>query len=137
LWGFLGGPRRVPTQTEITDALRAVGPDKLRFDPARKTIRFSDVNTKIDLGGIAKGYGVDRVADGLRRAGTTDALVDLSGNMVALGTAAGKNGWTVGIRDPSNRAPYLGTIQLHNEAISTSGSYEHSSTRTEALRTHH
>jgi thiamine biosynthesis lipoprotein len=124
LWGFLGGPRRVPTQAEITDALRAVGPDKLRFDPARKTIRFSDINTKIDLGGIAKGYGVDHVADGLRRAGTTDALVDLSGNMVALGSAAGKNGWTVGIRDPSNRAPYLGTIQLHNEAISTSGSYE-------------
>lgn len=124
LWGFLGGPRRVPTQAEITNALRSVGPDKVRFDSARKAIRFTDPNTKIDLGGIAKGYGVDRVAEGLRRAGVTDALVDLSGNMAALGDAAGKSGWTVGIRDPSNRFPYLGTIQLHNEAISTSGSYE-------------
>ena len=124
LWGFLGGPRRVPSQAEITKALASVGPDKMRFDPTRKTIRFTNPNTKIDLGGIAKGYGVDRVAEGLRRAGVTDALVDLSGNMAALGDAVGKSGWTVGIRDPSNRFPYLGTIQLHNEAISTSGSYE-------------
>ncbi len=124
LWGFLGGPRRVPSQDEITKALRAVGPDKIRFDPARRTIRFTDPATRIDLGGIAKGYGVDQVADMLRRARATNALIDLSGNMVALGDAAGKQGWTVGIRDPSNRFPYLGTVTLHDEAISTSGSYE-------------
>lgn len=124
LWGFLGGPRRVPTQAEITKALASVGPDKLRFDRAHRTVHFTTPETKIDLGGIAKGFGVDRVADILRDAGVKDALVDLSGNMVALGDAAGKSGWTVGIRDPSNRFPYLGTIQLHNEAISTSGSYE-------------
>jgi len=124
LWGFLGGPRRVPAQDEITKALASVGPDKMRFDPVRKTIRFTNPNTKIDLGGIAKGYAVDVVAGGLDRAGTTDALVDLSGNMVALGNAAGKDGWAVGVRDPSGERPYLGTIHLHGDAISTSGNYE-------------
>lgn len=124
LWGFLGGPRRVPTRAEVTKALASVGSDKVRFNFEKKTIRFIDPNTKIDLGGIAKGYGVDRVADGLRRAGTKAALIDLSGNMVALGDAPGKTGWTVGIRDPSGRLPYLGTIRLHDEAISTSGNYE-------------
>lgn len=124
LWGFLGGPRRVPSQDEITKALASVGPDKMRFDPARKTIRFTDADTRIDLGGIAKGYGVDLVAGGLHRAGTTDALIDLSGNMVALGNAAGKDGWSVGVRDPSGERPYLGTLRLHDEAISTSGNYE-------------
>jgi thiamine biosynthesis lipoprotein ApbE len=120
----LGGPRRVPSQAEITQALASVGADKMRFDPLRKTIRFTDAHTRIDLGGIAKGYGVDLVAGGLRRAGTMDALIDLSGNMVALGNAAGKDGWTVGVRDPSGERPYLGTIRLHDEAISTSGNYE-------------
>ncbi|HXV13672.1 MAG TPA: FAD:protein FMN transferase [Candidatus Krumholzibacteria bacterium] len=124
LWGFLGGTRRVPTQAEITKALASVGPDKLRFDPARAAVRFTNPDTKIDLGGIAKGYGVDRVVSILRAAGATNALVDLSGNMVALGDAPGKKGWSVGIRDPSGRRPHLGTIRLHDEAISTSGSYE-------------
>ena len=124
LWGFLGGPRRVPTQSEITQALASVGPDKMRFNFERTTIRFIGPNTQIDLGGIAKGYGVDLVAEGLRRAGTSDALVDLSGNMVALGNAVGKDGWSVGIRDPSGRLPYLGTVLLQRQAISTSGNYE-------------
>jgi hypothetical protein len=117
-------PAPFPSQAEITQALTSVGADKMRFDPLRKTIRFTDAHTRIDLGGIAKGYGVDLVAGGLRRAGTTDALIDLSGNMVALGNAAGKDGWTVGVRDPSGERPYLGTIRLHDEAISTSGNYE-------------
>ncbi len=123
-WGFLGGKKHVPSQAEITTALASVGFDKMRFDEKARTIRFTNASTKIDLGGIAKGYGVDRVVDLLRRAGASNALVDLSGNMVALGNAAGKIGWTVGIRDPSGTLPYLATIRLHDGAISTSGNYE-------------
>ncbi|MCI0452270.1 MAG: FAD:protein FMN transferase [Candidatus Latescibacteria bacterium] len=124
LWGFLGGKKRIPTQDEITRTLASVGPDKVRFDAARRSIRFATPGTKIDLGGIAKGYGVDCVASILREAGAKDALIDLSGNMVALGNAPDKGGWSVGVRDPSGQHPYLGTIRLHDEAISTSGNYE-------------
>jgi thiamine biosynthesis lipoprotein len=124
LWGFLGGTKRVPSDEEIKRALDAVGPDKIAFDAAARSVRFTRAQTRIDLGGIAKGYGVDRVADGLRRAGVKSALVDLSGNMAALGNAAGKNGWSVGIRDPSGKRPHVGTIRLHDDAVSTSGNYE-------------
>jgi FAD:protein FMN transferase len=124
LWGFLGGPKRVPSQEEIARALESVGPDKLQFDAASKTIRFTTPQTRIDLGGIAKGYAVDRVAEGLARAGVGDALVDLSGNMFAIGHAAGKPDWVVGVRDPSGKVPHLGTIHLHGDAVSTSGNYE-------------
>jgi thiamine biosynthesis lipoprotein len=124
LWGFLGGTRRVPSQDEITQALRSVGPDQVHYDAVRRTIRFSSPTTRIDLGGIAKGYGVDCVAEKLRRDGATHALVDLSGNMVAIGDAAGKDGWSVGIRDPSDQHPYIGTVRLRDDAISTSGNYE-------------
>ncbi|HEU4929069.1 MAG TPA: FAD:protein FMN transferase, partial [Candidatus Krumholzibacteria bacterium] len=122
--GFLGGKKRVPAPDEIARARESAGPDKLHFDAAKRTIRFAAPKTQIDLGGIAKGYAVDRVTEGLARAGVRDALVDLSGNMSALGDAAGKSGWLVGIRDPSGQRPHLGTIRLNGDAVSTSGNYE-------------
>ncbi len=124
LWGFLGGPKRVPSQAEIDRALLSVGPGKLHVDVEHRTVRFTSAKTQIDLGGIAKGFAVDLVVQGLRRAGVHDALVDLSGNMSALGDAAGKKGWLVGIRDPAGKQPYLATIRLNGDAVSTSGNYE-------------
>ena len=128
LWGFLGGTPRVPTQNEIDATLERVGQDKIRFNPADRSIHFMRDGVAIDLGGIAKGYSVDRAAELLRNASVTDALIDLSGNMVALGSAAHRNdsdnGWHLGIRDPSGDRPYLGRVVLHNAAIATSGDYE-------------
>jgi thiamine biosynthesis lipoprotein len=124
LWGFLGGHPRVPSADEIAATLKRVGWKKMRFDPARGTVHFEQDGVRIDLGGIAKGYGVDAAAQVLQRAGIANALVDLSGNMVALGDAAGHRGWTVGLRDPSGVHPYLARIHLYNQAIATAGNYE-------------
>jgi thiamine biosynthesis lipoprotein len=124
LWGFLGGPRRVPSAEEIAATLPRVGWTRMHFDPARRTVAFDTEGVQIDLGGIAKGYGVDQAAEVLRRARVTHALVDLSGNMVAMGNAAGHRGWTVGLRDPSGRHPHLARIHLVDEAIATAGNYE-------------
>jgi thiamine biosynthesis lipoprotein len=88
LWGFLGGEPRVPAPDEIAKALQRVGADKVRFSPDAGTIAFAREDVKIDLGGIAKGYGVDAVARVLRRAGVRDALVDLSGNMAGTSACA-------------------------------------------------
>lgn len=124
LWGFLGGQPRVPSHDEINQVMSRVGHDKIDYDPEHRTIRFARDGVKIDLGGIAKGYGVDRVADILRARGVDNALIDLSGNMVAIGDAAGKTGWTVGIRDPSDTYPFLARLNLRDEAVATSGDYE-------------
>jgi thiamine biosynthesis lipoprotein len=123
-WGFIGGPRRVPAPAQLAAALARVGADQLQFDRSRRTLRFGREGVRIDLGGIAKGYAVDAVAESLRARHVTNALVDLSGNMVALGAAPGASGWRIGIRDPRDRVPWLGRITLHGEAISTSGQYE-------------
>jgi len=123
VWGFLGGEPKVPAQDVIDRALAPVGWQQLQFDPQLATLRFKHPQTRIDLGGVAKGYGVDRVAALLRQAGVTNALIDLSGNMVALGDAAGKTGWTIGIMDPAGRHDYLGRLVLHDEAVATSGNY--------------
>jgi thiamine biosynthesis lipoprotein len=125
LWGFIGGTPRVPSQSEITEVLGSVGPDNIHFQPADRVLYFTREGVGIDLGGIAKGYGVDRVANVLRGAGVSDALIDLSGNMVAAGDAGpGRDGWVVGIRDPNGVYPYIARIRLNDEAVATSGDYE-------------
>jgi thiamine biosynthesis lipoprotein len=123
LWGFLGGPRRVPADAEITAALARVGADKVRFDPAARTVAFSATGVRVDLGGIAKGHAVDAAAETLRAHGVRDALVDLTGNMVALGSPPGAAHWRIGIRDPRDRMPHFARLAVDG-AVSTSGQYE-------------
>jgi len=125
LWGFLGGTRRVPSDEEIAAAFRHVGGRKLHFDPATRRLSFDDPLVRIDLGGIAKGYAVDVAAETLRAHGVRNGLVDLSGNMAAIGAAPGADGWRIGIRDPRDRMTHFARLRIRDgEAISTSGQYE-------------
>jgi thiamine biosynthesis lipoprotein len=123
-WGFLGGPRRVPSDEEIHAALAHVGAQRVHYARETGMLRFDDPGTRIDLGGIAKGYGVDVAAESLAAHGVRNGLVDLSGNMFAIGGAPGASGWRIGIRDPRDRIPYLARLTIHDEGISTSGQYE-------------
>jgi len=124
-WGFLGGPRRVPSEAEARAAWAKVGAQRVHYRRATRTLRFDSDSVRIDLGGIAKGYAVDAAARALERAGVTDALVDLTGNMFAIGHPAGADHWRIGIRDPRDRVPYFARIALRpGEGISTSGKYE-------------
>jgi thiamine biosynthesis lipoprotein len=78
----------------------------------------------IGLGGIAKGYAVDRAAAVLKRAGFPDSLVDGGGDVLASGTRYGKP-WRLGIQDPrSEHGTLLGVVNLSNAALVTSGDYE-------------
>jgi FAD:protein FMN transferase len=124
-WGFLGGPRRVPSEAEASAAFRRVGSQRVHYARASRSLHFDNDSVRIDLGGIAKGYAVDRAAAALANAGITDALVDLTGNMFALGSPAGSDHWRIGIRDPRDRMAYFARLALRSgEGISTSGKYE-------------
>lgn len=123
-WGFLGGRPHMPDSAVVADAVRHVGLRHVQYDAARRRLAFDDPAVRIDLGGIAKGYAVDVAADSLRAHGVTDALVDLTGNMMAMGHSPTGNGWRIGIRDPRDRMPYFAHLELHDEGISTSGKYE-------------
>ncbi|MBK7670513.1 MAG: FAD:protein FMN transferase [bacterium] len=90
LWGFIGGKPQVPEAAALAAARGLVGWNRVSFESASGRLGLPDPGMRIDLGGIAKGYGVDRVAALLHRAGVTDALVDLTGNMAAIGTAPGR-----------------------------------------------
>lgn len=124
-WGFIGGSPRLPTDAEVQAAFQLVGAQRVEFDLAKRTIHFTREGVRIDLGGIAKGYAVDAAAESLAARGVRNALVDLTGNMVALGHPVGAPAWRIGVRDPRDRVRFFARIPLEaGEAISTSGQYE-------------
>ena len=124
LWGFLGGKPHVPEAPDIERARALVGVRQVRLDAQAGTLAFARAGICIDLGGIAKGYAVDRALAQLRAAGVGSALVDLTGNMAALGTPPERTSWTVGVRDPRDRIPYFARVRLEGRAVATSGNYE-------------
>ena len=97
------------------------------LDKDRLSLRFLSKDLKIDLGGIAKGYAVDRAKDVLESRGIENALVNIGGNIFALGRPPHKDKWYIGIRDPQNKASIIHRLTLEDMAVSTSGDYERKS----------
>jgi len=124
-WGFFRGRGRLPTGAEISQVLKRVGYQHLKLDAEHRTIRFDEPGIDIDLGGIAKGYAVDRAVDTLRSNGITSALVSSgTSSIYALGSPPGARGWKITVRDPYDAHKPADVIHLQNYSLSTSGSYE-------------
>jgi thiamine biosynthesis lipoprotein len=87
-------------------------------------VRFEDRDVHLDLGGIAKGYGIDRAVAALRRKGIAHAIVTVGGDLYALGQAPDGAPWQVGIRDPHNLDRLAGRLEVTDRAVTTSGDYE-------------
>jgi thiamine biosynthesis lipoprotein len=93
------------------------------LDQAAGTVFFEKDGVRINLGGIAKGYVVERGVDLLRRQGIEHAIVTAGGDSRLLGDRRGRP-WMVGIRDPREEGEVAISLPLADEAISTSGDYE-------------
>lgn len=93
------------------------------LDRVASTVRFRQPGVRINLGGIAKGYVVERGVDILRLAGVRHAIVTAGGDSRLLGDRRGQP-WMVGIRDPRREGQVAISVPLANEAVSTSGDYE-------------
>lgn len=122
LWGFRGGQGRLPSPAEVDSARALLG--LYTFDAANRTVLKHDARCSFDLGGIAKGFAVDLAVKNLVELGINAALIDLGGNLYALGKPEGREGWTVGVRDPRDRDRLLATFVVWHRAVASSGSYE-------------
>jgi FAD:protein FMN transferase len=120
LWGFYGDHPSVPPQRAIDSCLKMVGYKNLVVEPDRVTKRRPDVT--IDLGGIAKGYGLAAAARVLRQSGITSAIVDIGGDVYAIGRK-GSQSWKVGIRNPRGEG-VIEVVAAEDLAAVTSGDYE-------------
>ncbi len=114
---------RHPSDGEIAAALPAVDYRQVEVDRERCTIRFLKPGMRIDLGGFAKGWAVDRGAAILRSLGIRNAMVTAGGDTRFVGDRLGKP-WIVGIRDPRREGAVVTRLPLVDEAVSTSGDYE-------------
>ena len=113
-----------PDEEQIAKALPAIDYRHVILDPQNQTVLFSQKGVRIDLGGIAKGYSVDRGIDVLKSLGYTRAYVGAGGDSRIIGDRFGKP-WVVGIRDPrKGEGNVIARIPLVDAAISTSGDYE-------------
>lgn len=112
-----------PSDEEIAARLPAVNWRHVIVDREASTIRFAREGVRIDLGGIAKGYAVDRGIGILRHFGIRQGTVTAGGDSRILGDRGGRP-WIVGIRHPDDRARVISRIPLEDAALSTSGDYE-------------
>lgn len=126
-WGFFSKAPARPSAPALSDAQRRVGIDKVRLDPVARTIGYATPGLEIDPGGIGKGYAVDRAVEILRKMGVESALVSAGGSTIyGIGRPPGRDGWRVGINDPSDREHPFGYVRLRDNALSTSGASEKS-----------
>ena len=112
-----------PTEAQIRQALPAVNWRNMLLDEEHHTVRFEHPGMRIDLGGIGKGYAVDRGIDVLKARGIARALVTAGGDSRIIGDRMGRP-WLVAIRHPDNPSKVVTRIPLSDSAVSTSGDYE-------------
>jgi hypothetical protein len=100
-WGFFRGEGRLPSESELAGARRHVGGAHVTLDPGSRTIAFDEAGVELDLGGIAKGYAVDRVVELLERRDVAAALISAGGSTIyGFGSPPGAAAWTVTLQDP-------------------------------------
>lgn len=124
LWRFDGaGPPRLPAAEEVERRRALVGYRHLILAPQDGTAFLERPGMRIGLGGVAKGYIAEAMADLLVARGVHDVLVAASGDIAARGRN-GDRPWTVAVQDPREPSGVGAVVELQDESISTSGDYE-------------
>ena len=126
----------IPDQAAVKKRLAVVGHRHIRVNTKAKTVQLTRKGTRITLGGVAKGYAVDRGVQLLRKAGFDNFMVQAGGDLYVSGMR-GDRKWRVGIRDPrGDRAASFAIAEVANRTFSTSGDYERSLI-VDGVRYHH
>ncbi|WP_230193230.1 FAD:protein FMN transferase [Paenibacillus sp. CECT 9249] len=125
LWQIGKEGAKVPPQADIERKRDLVDFRNIETDETNRTVKLAQSGMSIDLGGIGKGYAADRIAERLLEMGFKSAIIDLGGNIMAVGTKPGGELWNIGIQAPDEmRGNPIGQIRVDNQTIVTSGVYE-------------
>ncbi|NIP27528.1 MAG: FAD:protein FMN transferase [Phycisphaerae bacterium] len=135
LWRSAAEVNSIPTGAELAVARSKVGYEKLLLDANEMTVRFAVEGMKLDLGGIAKGYAIDRAVEAMQAGGSVGGMVDVGGDIRCFGKPPrGKKTWRIGLENPAEikggdeilsagADRLLLILKLNNAAIATSGGY--------------
>jgi thiamine biosynthesis lipoprotein len=128
LWKEAAKRNQWPTREEVQAARTHVGGPLVMVDSRAETITALNDGVELDFNGIAKGYAVDKMVELLRGAGVTQAFINFGESSIyALGNDSDGRSWSIAVRDPHQPDRAALTLRLSDMALSTSGSYEHSS----------
>lgn len=120
IWKKAISEKSLPKHEIVLEKLNNIGNDKIIIKECFITLKN---NASLDLGGIAKGYAVDKAIKKIRDMGIESAMVNAGGNIYCLGKKQNKK-WKIGIQDPRNPNRITNKIELENQAVATSGDYE-------------
>ncbi|MEO0074287.1 MAG: FAD:protein FMN transferase, partial [candidate division WOR-3 bacterium] len=120
LWGFYDGRYQIPPTAAIESCRALVGWRRLIVED--NSLSRQNPLVTVDLGGVAKGYALAEAAEILRDLKLDSGLVDIGGDIYALGRRQGRK-WRIGIREPRGSG-IIGVIEVSDKAVVTSGDYE-------------
>jgi len=120
LWKKAEREKKVPTQEELKKVCSLVGYKNILVEDDK--ISFKAEGMRMDLGGIAKGYAVDKAIEVLRKRGVKNALVNAGGDIYCLGEGP-RGKWRIGIQHPRQEREIVGIIRISNRGVATSGDY--------------
>jgi thiamine biosynthesis lipoprotein len=124
-WGFFRGPRRMPSERELKEALDRSGMDKVEMKDGDQTVRYHQPGLGINLGSIGKGFAIDKAITHIEREFAVERALFVGGrsSVYALGSPVGdERGWLVGIQNPYHIEQRLATVRLKDRALGTSAS---------------
>ena len=135
LWGIGSDDEHIPGKEEIQKALDLINYREIEIDEKEGTVFLQRQGMALDLGAIAKGYAADEAARLLANEGVERAIIDLGGNIFAMGerkrsfafnrASEEEAYWRIGVQDPrEDRGLYIGILRVKNKSVVTSGSYE-------------
>ena len=123
-WGFTTEEQHVPSDAALSAAMALVDSSLLTVDEEASAARLEQAGMEVDLGAVAKGFAASRAEAVLREHDVTSALVDLGGNITAIGGKLDGSPWQVAVKDPQNTSEALCVLSLSDQTASTSGGYE-------------
>ena len=125
LWDFhaADGEAKLPDEKELAEAVKHVNYRNLAIEGSR--VRLTDPDTRLDLGGIAKGYIGDKMTEVLEQRGVVSATINLGGNVICIGGKTDGDDFVIGVETPfSDRTEIIGKISARDKTLVTSGVYE-------------
>ncbi|BFK82074.1 FAD:protein FMN transferase [Clostridium baratii] len=125
LWSIGLPEAKVPNKDEIKNVINKIDYKKVKVNDETKEVFLEDKGMMLDLGSIAKGYAADEIVKVLKENNVKQAIIDLGGNIYALGLKDGDKDWKVGIQDPfTERGNVVGSVEVSNKSVVTTGIYE-------------
>jgi len=115
----------LPDPAKLILARKRIDYRRIKIDKNSRSVELTSTHTRINLGGIAKGYAIDRAAAVLRAEGLTSFFAQAGGDLYVEGGKPSGKPWVVGIRDPRDAdGKYFAVLPVENHAFSTAGDYE-------------